>query len=271
MSVGHPRKLPGYERKARGYIYVKVDECHWRLKHYLIWEAANGPVPEGFVLYFVDGDRYNLRLENIKPILKNKIYSLSCNIRKKMIGTESIRRKYIWVKVAEPNVWRMKHHLIWEAAFGPIPKGYLVIFADRDKSNFKLDNLIMISRLMLFGQTKFRHYLNISELKIGSECIRHGYTFVKISQPNVWRMKHHLIWEATWGKIPKGHTVWFIDGDRNNFRLDNLVLVSHQETGYMISQGVVGVKGDYLKTAINVAKLGLLLGEKRRKLGKVKV
>jgi len=42
--------------------------------------------------------------------------------------------------------WRPVHVLIWEAANGPVPKGHLVVFADKDRRNFSLDNLECISR-----------------------------------------------------------------------------------------------------------------------------
>ena len=42
--------------------------------------------------------------------------------------------------------WKPKHRLVWEAANGPVPKGHVVIFADRNKSNFALDNLLLVPR-----------------------------------------------------------------------------------------------------------------------------
>jgi hypothetical protein len=53
---------------------------------------------------------------------------------------------YVKVKVADPDVWESKHTLIWEKANGPVPKGHVIIFADKNKLNFCLDNLIMVSR-----------------------------------------------------------------------------------------------------------------------------
>lgn len=38
------------------------------------------------------------------------------------------------------------HRFIWETAVGPIPKGYVVIFKDRDTMNLDLNNLDCISR-----------------------------------------------------------------------------------------------------------------------------
>lgn len=66
------------------------------------------------------------------------------------VGSERVSRDgYIEVKTADPRTWRAKHRLIWEAANGPIPKGYAVIFMDQDKTNLALDNLRLISRKYL--------------------------------------------------------------------------------------------------------------------------
>lgn len=70
----------------------------------------------------------------------------------KPVGTESIRnnyrrgQKYVYVKVAEPNKWRMKHVVVWEQHNGPVPKGKVIIFADGDTLNCGIDNLRLIDR-----------------------------------------------------------------------------------------------------------------------------
>ncbi|WP_353853097.1 HNH endonuclease signature motif containing protein [Dehalobacter restrictus] len=66
------------------------------------------------------------------------------------VGTEMLRADgYIWKKVAEPNKWRQKHVLIWEAANGPRPVKHVVIFGDSNRSNFDPNNLILISQAQL--------------------------------------------------------------------------------------------------------------------------
>ncbi len=70
----------------------------------------------------------------------------------KPIGTESIRhnhkkgQKYVYVKVEEPNQWRMKHILEWEKHHGPVPKGKIIIFLDGNVLNADIGNLMMIDR-----------------------------------------------------------------------------------------------------------------------------
>lgn len=67
------------------------------------------------------------------------------------IGTEVWRADgYLWVKFwdgkqpARKN-WIQKHRLIWEEAYGEIPKGYQVMFADQNKSNLDIDNLVLVT------------------------------------------------------------------------------------------------------------------------------
>ena len=42
--------------------------------------------------------------------------------------------------------WRFLHHLVWEAAHGPLPAGHIVMFKDGDRQNCRLDNLACISK-----------------------------------------------------------------------------------------------------------------------------
>jgi hypothetical protein len=62
------------------------------------------------------------------------------------IGTERIEQGYMTVKTADYERWKTKNRLIWEAANGPILEGHAVIFADGNKSNLSLDNLLLVYR-----------------------------------------------------------------------------------------------------------------------------
>ena len=61
---------------------------------------------------------------------------------------------YLMVKVKEwpdrpcsKDNWRFVHHVAWEQANGrPLPKGYTVLFADRDTRNFDPENLVAVPR-----------------------------------------------------------------------------------------------------------------------------
>ena len=68
-------------------------------------------------------------------------------INHKEIGSERITRDgYIEIKVAEPNKWQLKHRYVWEQHYGEIPKGYNIIFLDKDTTNISIENLACVSR-----------------------------------------------------------------------------------------------------------------------------
>lgn len=52
---------------------------------------------------------------------------------------------FIRIKVKDPDVWEYKHKVVWEAVNGPVPEGYCLIFADKNKENCSFDNLILVS------------------------------------------------------------------------------------------------------------------------------
>jgi hypothetical protein len=62
----------------------------------------------------------------------------------KPIGYRSTRDGYMVEKTA--NGFKMVHVLMWESINGPVPKGFFVVFKDRNKSNITLDNLELIDR-----------------------------------------------------------------------------------------------------------------------------
>ena len=65
----------------------------------------------------------------------------------KPVGSERVTRDgYTEVKIKDPNKWELKHRHIYKKHYGEIPSGYNVIFADKNISNFDIDNLILVSK-----------------------------------------------------------------------------------------------------------------------------
>lgn len=63
------------------------------------------------------------------------------------VGEERINQDgYIEIKVANPNKWMTKQRYIYEKEHGEIPKGFNVMFSDKNKRNFDIDNLILVSK-----------------------------------------------------------------------------------------------------------------------------
>ncbi|MGJ0317686.1 HNH endonuclease [Aliarcobacter cryaerophilus] len=78
--------------------------------------------------------------------------SIPPNTRK--AGSISMRKdkngnSYMHIKVSDPNRWQMLHVYIWENKHGKIPKGYCVIFKDKNTLNVSLSNLMLVSRAEL--------------------------------------------------------------------------------------------------------------------------
>lgn len=69
--VPHNYVPVGYERITRdGYAEIKVRDAddsakNFVLKHRLIWEKVNGPVPAGMMVKFKDGNRSNIHIDNL--------------------------------------------------------------------------------------------------------------------------------------------------------------------------------------------------------------
>lgn len=51
---------------SKPYYWEKIAQPNtWRLKHQLVWEEHNGPVPDGCIITFANGDTLDYRLENL--------------------------------------------------------------------------------------------------------------------------------------------------------------------------------------------------------------
>lgn len=71
----------------------------------------------------------------------------------------------------------------------------------------------------------------VNHKPVGSERIdvKQGYILIKTAEPNVYWPKHVVVWEEAHGKVPKGHVITFLDGDKQNVAIENLKLISLAE------------------------------------------
>ena len=98
---------------------------------------------------------------------------------------------------------------------------------------------------------------NLSNVRpIGDERIDiDGYTYIKVKQPNKWVLKHRWLYEKKKGKIPKGYNLIFADGNKQNFDLDNLILVSNAELFIINKKGLYKQDKKLTKVGVTVAKV----------------
>ncbi len=106
-----PNLLPvGTERITRdGYVEVKINEpnpyvagqkTRWKLKHLYLWIKENGPLPEGHILTFLDGDKKNCSPENLLLISRKVNAYLNHNGLSALTG-EHKKAAILLAKVAQ--------------------------------------------------------------------------------------------------------------------------------------------------------------------------
>ncbi len=62
------------------------------------------------------------------------------------IRTERRGVKRAYIKVGEPNRWKLRAVLVWETAKGSVPKGSTVHHKDRNTINDDIENLVCLTR-----------------------------------------------------------------------------------------------------------------------------
>jgi len=90
------------------------------------------------------------------------------------------------------------------------------------------------------------------------------YIEVKIAQPDKWKKLHVVIWEKANGKVPRGHVVIFANGNKRDFNLDNLLLVSKKELVVMNKCGLISPNSDLTRTGKTVADLKMVIARRRK-------
>jgi len=61
------------DRSGRPYTYVRVSKAKWRMEHVMIWEQNHGPITNGMVVVFKDGNTMNVQLDNLEMINRGEL------------------------------------------------------------------------------------------------------------------------------------------------------------------------------------------------------
>jgi len=80
-NIPKNHRAVGSERITKdGYAEIKIAEPNkWRLKHLVIWEKENGPVPKGHAVIFSDGDKTNIDIRNLMLITRHQLLVMNKN------------------------------------------------------------------------------------------------------------------------------------------------------------------------------------------------
>ena len=185
------------------------------------------------------------------------------------------------IVVTQLDSWKHKHKIksnVSNALFNSIEKKFLMENI-LNKTSFELAQLFnnefnrsitpkqirrwkQNNRIRSEVNTKFKsgkEHLNYKP--IGSETTVNvngkKITFVKIREPNIWERKKRYLYEKNIGKIPEGNRVIFLDGNTNNFNLNNLSLVSKKEQQTMCLFSLYFNDKELTKTGLLITKLKL--------------
>lgn len=69
----------GSERISKdGYLQRKVNDnlplqARWRFVHLILWESVHGPLPRGYAVVFKNGDKTDIRLDNLERITRGEL------------------------------------------------------------------------------------------------------------------------------------------------------------------------------------------------------
>jgi hypothetical protein len=73
LRSGFIKPIAAENLTTNGYTFVKTGSVKgggWEVKHRVIWEAANGPIPPRHVVIFLDGDKSNFNTDNLALVPK---------------------------------------------------------------------------------------------------------------------------------------------------------------------------------------------------------
>lgn len=106
--------------------------------------------------------------------------------------------------------------------------------------------------------------ISTNAVAVGTEKIKYykndnlGYIYVKVcdgKKNKNWIPKQRYIYEQHYGPVPEGYLVIFADGNRNNFDIKNLVLISKSENLVLNRNKMRYKDSELTKSSVNVAKL----------------
>lgn len=74
---------------------------------------------------------------------------------------------------------------------------------------------------------------------VGYESVhKDGYVYIKVSDDMPMQPKHRVIWERHHGKVPNGMCVSFVDGNRQNCAIENLMLITNAEKATRVTSSL---------------------------------
>ena len=107
------------------------------------------------------------------------------------------------------------------------------------------------------NKTSFKKgMIHFNYKQVGEERIdKYGYVQIKVAEPNVWDLKHRVIYREHYGEIPSGYNIIFTNGNKMNFDIDNLIAVSKAEMLILNNNNLRFEDKELTKVGVNIAKV----------------
>lgn len=98
-----------------------------------------------------------------------------------------------------------------------------------------------------------------------------GYLVRKVKELGTQRERFEFVHRATWenynGPIPEGKMVSFLDGDKDNCKIENLVLIDNFENLELNRSNLRFCNPEYTKAGLAVAKVKVAVAHRKRNRG----
>jgi hypothetical protein len=98
-------------------------------------------------------------------------------------------------------------------------------------------------------------YLPVGAVRINKD----GYKMIKVSDEggysDRWKLKHRVMWERENGKIPHGYNLMFLDGNKLNDSMDNLILIRRCELSRLNKQKLIKDDPEFTKVGVNIVRI----------------
>lgn len=92
--------------------------------------------------------------------------------------------------------------------------------------------------------------------EVGSERItKDGYIEIKVDEPNKWELKHRFVYEKEFGKIEKNECILFLDQNKQNCSLDNLLKIKRSELVVLSQYGMSSTHKEHTEAYVNIARV----------------
>jgi hypothetical protein len=72
-GTAHSRPIGAQRVSDKSNTKIKIKPGVWAFKHFLIWEAAHGPIPEGHTVIFADRNNQNFDLDNLLLVSRREL------------------------------------------------------------------------------------------------------------------------------------------------------------------------------------------------------